>query len=640
MHEFTKVEKRIIRKYISDPKLSKSLTLIRGVMETIWANDAPRIVQNYTDHGEEHSERVACYIEKLLRGGIPSAKFTQQEIYLLLAGVYLHDIGMQCDVVKYPKIKERAEKLGAEFKITFTAETTNGYSLEEQIEIRKNHHYLSAAWIDYIYEENNPTLFPEIKSIPYDLVNDLMDVCKFHSKLSINDCSNFCDDYPDSRKKLIAALLRFADELDISSTRVKLNTVKTFSINPENSVFWWLHNYTKINLINSNKIHLKVDLHPKDFELYGSLIHKAYIANFINKNQPILNVLVENKVPFVIDDNSDVKSHNRAEKFPPEIAAILDKKKEESKICDVSNIFSACSYEKIEKSNVNVLVESKNSTQVDTESDSLMHKNTEIFFPEITTNSYIKIQNEKLHKELITNDFPKTFISPFTNMEFVLISVGKFMMGSQKGDSLLKKFRYCTELPLHEVNIEYQFYLGKFPVTQKQWVTVMGNNPSEYKGDTKPVERVSWNDAQEFIKRLNDIEETNKYRLPSEAEWEYACKAGTQTMYSFGDDNPNKKDYLWCNGYSGTHPAGQKKPNPWDLYDMHGNVWEWVQDSWHGNYEGAPSDGSAWEDKDGSNRVTRGGSCCNFFYMCTSTNRLQTKVNKGNYVGFRLLREL
>jgi HD-GYP domain-containing protein (c-di-GMP phosphodiesterase class II) len=123
MPGFTKVESRILKKYISDLKLSRSLTLIREVMESIWANEAPRIVKDYTDHGEEHSKRIAFFAEKLLQVN-SDAVFTQREIYLLLAGIYLHDIGMQCDIAKYPEIKEKAESRGAKFEEAFTAKTT------------------------------------------------------------------------------------------------------------------------------------------------------------------------------------------------------------------------------------------------------------------------------------------------------------------------------------------------------------------------------------------------------------------------------------------------------------------------------------------------------------------------------------
>ena len=238
----------------------------------------------------------------------------------------------------------------------------------------------------------------------------------------------------------------------------------------------------------------------------------------------------------------------------------------------------------------------------------------------------------------------KTFLSPSTSMEFILIPAGKFMMGSQKSVGslqFLKDILKSSEFPIHEVIIKYSFYLGKVPITQKQWIDVMGYNPFQYKNEAHPVERVSWNDAQEFIKRLNEIEETDKYRLPSEAEWEYACRAGTQTMYSFGDDHSNMGNYAWYHSYSGTHPVGQKKPNPWGLYDMHGNVSEWVQDNWHLNYNDAPSDGSAWENRDGSDRVRRGGSCADFPGYCRSASRLNASLEtRARYVGFRLLREL
>jgi formylglycine-generating enzyme required for sulfatase activity len=134
-------------------------------------------------------------------------------------------------------------------------------------------------------------------------------------------------------------------------------------------------------------------------------------------------------------------------------------------------------------------------------------------------------------------------------------------------------------------------------------------SPSVFKGDNLPVVSVSWDDVQQFIKKLNEKEGTNKYRLPSEAEWEYAAHAGTTTRYSFGDDESMLVDYAWYDANSGnkTHEVGQKKPNPWGLYDIYGNVWEWVQDKYHDSYNGAPIDGSAWEG-DGSVPMAPTGS--------------------------------
>jgi formylglycine-generating enzyme required for sulfatase activity len=215
-------------------------------------------------------------------------------------------------------------------------------------------------------------------------------------------------------------------------------------------------------------------------------------------------------------------------------------------------------------------------------------------------------------------------------MKFSLIPAGKFDMGSEESDD---------EKPVHKEKVNNPFYLGTYPVTQAEWKAVMGDNinPSGFKGDDLPVEQVSWDDVQGFINKLNEKEGTDKYRLPSEAEWEYACRAGTTTRYSFGDD-----DYAWNdeNSDNETHPVGQKKPNSWGLYDLHGNVWEWVQDEWHDSYDGAPTDGSAWENGDGVFRVCRGGSWSIIAGVCRSAIRIISEPRVRNFdLGFRLLRE-
>ena len=219
-----------------------------------------------------------------------------------------------------------------------------------------------------------------------------------------------------------------------------------------------------------------------------------------------------------------------------------------------------------------------------------------------------------------------------------MIPAGEFDMGSPPSEET----RRDTEGPVHTVTIEKAYYLGKYEVTQKQWREVMGNNPSHFDGDNLPVETVSWNDAQEFIKNLNTKEGTDKYRLPSEAEWEYAARAGTTTRYSFGDSESRLGEYAWYGGNSGSeiHPVGQKKPNSWGLYDMHGNVEEWIQDLYHYQYKGAPTDGSAWDDGVDSFRVKRGGDWVYRAQNCRSAARSYGLPDECyRTLGFRLLQE-
>jgi formylglycine-generating enzyme required for sulfatase activity len=219
-------------------------------------------------------------------------------------------------------------------------------------------------------------------------------------------------------------------------------------------------------------------------------------------------------------------------------------------------------------------------------------------------------------------------------IKFIRIKNGEFMMGSNE---------YKNEQRIHNVTIDSPFYLSIFPVTQHEWKVIMGDNPSFFKGDDLPVEYVSWDDVQEFIKKLNKKENTHKYRLPSEAEWEYAVRAGTITGYSFGDDDSKLGEYAWYIENSGgkTHPVGKKRKNPWGLYDVYGNIWEWVQDEWHDTYNGAPADGSAWEDGVNAYRVNRGGSWFDNARYCRSALRYHyTPGSRFHFLGFRLLKEM
>ena len=220
-------------------------------------------------------------------------------------------------------------------------------------------------------------------------------------------------------------------------------------------------------------------------------------------------------------------------------------------------------------------------------------------------------------------------------LEMVYIPGGTFNMGSPNGQG------ESSEHPQHAVTLS-PFYMAKTPITQAQWQAVMGKNPSNWKEANRPVEQVSWNDCQTFLQKLNAKTHGRtslQFRLPTEAEWEYACRAGSQSAYCFGDSDAGLEQYGWHSGNAGgqTHPVGEKSPNAFGLLDMHGNLWEWCQDVWHDSYQGAPTDGSAWEQGgQPSYRVLRGGSWGNQPVNLRSANRVRGNPDSGSYsLGFR-----
>ncbi|MCK5035517.1 MAG: formylglycine-generating enzyme family protein [Candidatus Sabulitectum sp.] len=256
---------------------------------------------------------------------------------------------------------------------------------------------------------------------------------------------------------------------------------------------------------------------------------------------------------------------------------------------------------------------------------------------------------------------------PLSGMEFVTIPSGSFRMGSMPTE----EGRGSDESPRHTVDIS-SFQLMTTEVTQQMWGEVMGNNPSYFVSPNRPVEKVSWDDVQLFIEELNSIDTEYVYRLPSESEWEYACRAGTTTpIYSgtmniLGERNcPELDDIAWyggnsgvtdiSNGYdssdwsekqyshtrAGTHPVATKLPNDWGLYDMLGNVWEWCEDTYQSSYKGAPTDGSAWVSSGAYSRVGRGGSWLDGVGYCRSADRLGSGAGgRYSFLGFRLARSV
>jgi formylglycine-generating enzyme required for sulfatase activity len=228
------------------------------------------------------------------------------------------------------------------------------------------------------------------------------------------------------------------------------------------------------------------------------------------------------------------------------------------------------------------------------------------------------------------------------NLEMVQIPAGSFEMGSPDEEN-----GSDDERPQHPVTIAQPFWMGKYPVTQAQWRAVaalpqinreLNPDPSSFKGDNRPVERVSWYDAQEFCDRL--FAHTQRpYRLPSEAEWEYACRAETKTPYHFGKIiTPNLANFGKSRIEETTPVDYFAAANPFGLHDMHGNVWEWCADHGHGNYDGAPTDGSAWLTDKGFFRLLRGGSWHNNSGICRSAIRSSNNPDlRNNFIGFRVV---
>ncbi len=228
------------------------------------------------------------------------------------------------------------------------------------------------------------------------------------------------------------------------------------------------------------------------------------------------------------------------------------------------------------------------------------------------------------------------------NLEMVYIPDGKFMMGSAEGEGK------DNEKPQQEVTVP-SFFMGKFEITQEQWKAIaslpkikqdLELDPSSFQGDNRPVENVSWDDAVEFCQRLSELTKRKltkrKYRLPTEAEWEYACRAGTNTKYYFGETIT--ENLANSNFGSETTIVGKFPPNAFGLYDMHGNAWEWCQDNWHNDYIDAPNDGSSWDFGDSTKKVVRGGSWRGNPINSRSASRDDyNRDDRGYNVGFRVV---
>jgi formylglycine-generating enzyme required for sulfatase activity len=226
--------------------------------------------------------------------------------------------------------------------------------------------------------------------------------------------------------------------------------------------------------------------------------------------------------------------------------------------------------------------------------------------------------------------------------EMVVVPGGTFVMGAKPIPSI-NFIPAPDEVPQRTVTVR-SFALGKYEVTQEFWTAVMGENNSDYQDGTPnlPVETVSWNEAQVFVEKLSAIA-GQTYRLPTEAEWEYAARAGSAALFSFGDDVTELGKYAWFGENSGghIHPVGRKLPNAFGLHDMHGNVWEWVEDCYQSTYDGAPTDGSAVKKDGHCQRNNRGGAWINSALNLRSDHRHRMGAgSRGIFIGLRVARSI
>ena len=247
--------------------------------------------------------------------------------------------------------------------------------------------------------------------------------------------------------------------------------------------------------------------------------------------------------------------------------------------------------------------------------------------------SKTRIRKRSSRPAKIPENLPQSFTNSL-GMKFVLVPAGTFQMGSDE---------HGIVQPIHQVAMRKSFYMQNTQVTQGQWKRVKGENPSSFEdyGEDCPVENVTWDDVKQFLGKLNALGD-GEYRLPTEAEWEYAARSGGKDQAYAGGDNINELGWYTENSDGRTHPVGQKKPNGLGIYDMSGNVFEWVEDDWHDVFKNAPHDGSAWVDVPrGPHRVVRGGSWRNSAWYCLSGTRLKAASDLRNFgLGFRLAKSI
>ncbi len=316
-------EKPLLDK-VTNPKLHNNLLSIREAVAGLWTGSP--LVRDFTDHGPGHNSRLLKYTAKLLACN-KGQQLNQEELYVLIASTYLHDIGMQADVVKRPDLIERAEFMGAQFEVGFTAPTTSQYSSAEQDAIRENHHWLSAAWIEHALDSDEDTAFNRaMRDIPRRVAGTITDIISCHSKRDIAACEDTFYYYNGKqRKRLLAVLLRLADEMDIASDRVNIEIMKEYRLPSDSALWWWLHYCTELGLDDNGVLTIQVSVNRQDHETYAWKVKQLIVDRFMDKNYPLIDLLFKAGIHVHFDLESGVEA-GHLEALPEGVKVEIDRR--------------------------------------------------------------------------------------------------------------------------------------------------------------------------------------------------------------------------------------------------------------------------------------------------------------------------
>jgi hypothetical protein len=311
---------------VQESDLRACLLSLREAVEATWPPDAPLLVSDFTDHGPKHYARIAKYANQILQVN-SSSQLSSEEAFLLLAAINLHDVGMQCDVTTAAgqAILKKAKALGAKPKVVFRSKSASNYSDVEKKAIRANHHYLSSAWIQQARNMSGSGITEAAKCIPYYLVSALSNICLYHTKLSIVQFRSQKSGSANSRVRLVAAILRLADELDISGDRVRIEAAEQFGLPPDNGLYWWLHHLTRVSFTGPNVFGVVVSLNDADYTRLGSTVQSFYLDHLRHKNDETLAVLKEFGYTVALDVSGGVVIDPAAPRIPPEIRSALER---------------------------------------------------------------------------------------------------------------------------------------------------------------------------------------------------------------------------------------------------------------------------------------------------------------------------